>query len=161
MPEPASENSFLKGLDLVRRGEYLEARAYFEASMQLVKRTGIDPPPMKYLSYYGLCLAFSSDRLEEARAICEGAVAAEVGNPDLHLNLGQVYLKIGDRAAAFATLQRGLVIDPRHDGLARQVQRLGVRRRPVVRFLSRRHPMNRLLGRLSAALRRSTGAGSV
>ena len=151
MPEPMSESSFCKGLQAVSSGEFLEGLAYFEAAMRLRQRGGATvPPPMKYLSYYGLCLAMAGRRLREAREICENAVEVEFYNPDLYLNLGKVYIKGGDRAKAFGTLVRGLKLNPRHLGLIREIRSLGVRRRPVVRFLPRRHPLNRLLGRLLA-----------
>jgi tetratricopeptide (TPR) repeat protein len=148
MSERLSENSFRKGLEAVGKRDFLEALAYFEASMQLVRREGGAPPPMKYLSYYGLCLAMSGNRLRQALELCEGAVEAEFYNPDLYLNLGRVYLRTGDRGRAFEALVRGLQLNPRHTGLIRQIRRLGVRRAPILRFLSRSHPVNRILGRL-------------
>ena len=148
MSERLSENSFRKGLEAVSKREFLEAMAYFEASMQLVRREGGTQPPMKYLSYYGLCLAMSGTRLRQALELCQGAVEAEFYNPDLYLNLGRVYLRAGDRGRAFETLLRGLQLNPRHSGLIRQIRHLGVRRRPVVGFLSRNHPVNRILGRV-------------
>jgi len=151
MSERPSENAFNKGLAAVCRKEYLEALAYFEASMQLGRGAGMEPP-MKYLSYYGLCLAMVSNRVDEAREICETALEAEFYNPDLYLNLGCVYLRAGDRARAFDTLVRGLHLNPRHSGLVRQVRRLGIRRRPVLSFLGRNNAVNRLLGKLRSGL---------
>lgn len=146
MRSEPSEKSFEKGLEAVERREFVEALVYFEASMQLVQRASATP--MKYLSYYGLCLAMANGRLSEAMEICEQAVEAEFYNPDLYLNLGKVYLKAGDRARAFGALVRGLQLNPRHPGLIRAIRRLGLRRRPAVRFLGRAHLVNRLLGRL-------------
>jgi Tfp pilus assembly protein PilF len=107
---------------------------------------------MKYLSFYGLCLAVCSDRLEEARSICEAAVRAEFYNPDLYRNLGRVYLRAGDRLQAFGSFVRGLQLNPRHAGLLGEIRRLGIRKRPVVRFFPRSHPVNRILGRLRGHL---------
>jgi len=148
MSELSSENSFNKGLQAVLRGQYLEALAYFEASMELVQRAGNGQAPVKYLSYYGLCLAMASARLREAREICERAVEAEFYNPDLYLNLGKVYLKGRDRARAFGALIRGLQLNPRHAGIICEISHLGIRKRPVLPFLDRSHPLNRVLGRL-------------
>jgi len=147
MATEPSEKSFEKGLDAVERREFVEALVYFEASMELAQR-GATTPPMKHLSYYGLCLAMAHGRVSEAIEICEGAVEAEFYNPDLYLNLGKVYLKSGDRSRAFLTLVRGLQLNPRHSGLVRLIRRLGVRRRPALRFLGRNHPVNLVLGRL-------------
>jgi len=150
MSERTSESAFNKGLEAVCRKEYLEALAYFEASMQLGRSVGMEPP-MKYLSYYGLCLAMVSNRINEAREICETALQAEFYNPDLYLNLGRVYLRSGDRASAFDTLVRGLHLNPRHSGLVREIRRLGIRKRPVLSFLRRDNPFNRLLGRMRSS----------
>jgi len=142
-----SQNSFRKGLDAAARGEFLEALAYFEASVQLARRQEEAAVPLKYLSYYGWCLAMSSDRLHEALAVCEAAVRAEFYNPDLRLNLGRVYLRAGDRGLAFGSFVAGLRLNPGHPQLRFEIRRLGIRRSPVVQFLARSHPVNRILGR--------------
>ena len=147
MTRSASRRTFGKGLNAVGRARYLEALAYFEAAMQIEARSGARAP-MRYLSYYGLCLAMVSRRIDAARQICERAVRAEFFNPDLYLNLGRVCARGGDRQAAFSALVRGLHLNPRHGGLIREIRRMGIRRRPVVQFLNRGNPVNRVLGRL-------------
>jgi tetratricopeptide (TPR) repeat protein len=156
-----SENSFRRGLRAVDRGDHLEALAYFEAAVQLASRLGTEAVPMKYLSYYGLCLAVCSDRLDEAREFCEAAVRSEFYNPDAYWNLGRVYLRTGDRSLAFSTIVRGLQLNPRHAGLVGELRRLGIRRRPVLPLLDRGHPVNRLLGRLRRSLTRAAGSPRV
>ncbi|HXH27674.1 MAG TPA: hypothetical protein VNL37_01445 [Candidatus Polarisedimenticolia bacterium] len=152
MSERTSESAFSKGLAALARRDYLEALAYFEASLQLAKVAG-HAPSMKALSYYGLCVAMTSQRIDQARRICEQAIEVEFYNPELYLNLGRVYLKDGARALAFGAFVRGLQINPRHAALVREVRHLGVRRRPVLGFLGRRHPLNHLLGWLRAGVR--------
>ncbi|MBI1949871.1 MAG: hypothetical protein HYS34_00720 [Acidobacteria bacterium] len=142
-----SQKSFRKGLDAAARGEFLEALAYFEASVRLARRQEEAAVPMRYLSYYGWCLAMSSDRLHEALTVCEAAVRAQFYDPDLRLNLGRVYLRAGDRGLAFGAFVAGLTLNPGHPQLRSEIRRLGIRRHPVVRFLARSHPVNRILGR--------------
>lgn len=154
MPESRSESAFDKGLHSVARGDFLEALALFEACMELEGNTR-SPLQIAAMSHYGLCLAMASDRLRDAREICEGAVEAGPDRPELYLNLGRVCLKQMDRAHAFRTLVRGLRLDPRHPGLVAELRRLGFRQRPVIAFLPRRHPVNQLLGSLRAAWGRS------
>jgi tetratricopeptide (TPR) repeat protein len=155
MDASTSENSFRRGLHAVDRGAHLEALAYFEAAVQLARRLGAEAVPMKYLSYYGWCLAVCSDRLDEAREFCEAAVRSEFYNPDAYWNLGRVYLKTGDRSLAFDAFVRGLQLNPRHAGLVGELRRLGIRRRPVIRLFERGHPVNRILGRLRRSLARA------
>ncbi len=154
MDVSTSENSFRRGLRAVDRGAHLEALAYFEAAVQLARRLGAEAVPMKYLSYYGWCLAICSDRLDEAREFCEAAVRSEFYNPDAYWNLGRVYLKTGDRSLAFDTIVRGLQLNPRHSGLVGVLRRLGIRRKPILPLFDRGHPVNRLLGRLRRSLSR-------
>lgn len=151
MHERRAESAYRKGLTAVARGDFLEALAYFEAALTLA---GNRPGRLSIhaMSYYGLCLAMVSERRAEARDLCEAAVEAEPGSAELHLNLGRVCVAEGDRAHAFRTLVRGLRVDPRHPGLVEAMRRLGFRRRPVVTFLPRKHPLNRLLGSLRSAL---------
>jgi tetratricopeptide (TPR) repeat protein len=146
-----SESSFRRGLGAIHRRAFLEALAYFESAVRLSRQSG-DSVPMKYLSYYGLCLAVCSDRFEEACALCETAVRGEFYNPDLYWNLGRVYLRAGDRHRAFGSFMRGLHLNPRHAGLIGSIRRLGLRRKPIVRFFSRGHLLNRILGRLRGSL---------
>jgi len=156
MPERRSEAAYTKGLQAIARGEFLEALALFEACIEMESRSETRLP-IAAMSYYGLCLSLVSDRLAEARDICEAAVEAAPDEPDLYLNLGRVCQRQDDRAHAFRTYIRGLRIDPRHPALVEAVRRLGFRRRPVLGFLPRHHPVNRVLGALRAALDRAAG----
>jgi tetratricopeptide (TPR) repeat protein len=147
--QTAAERSFRKGLVSVNHGDYVAGLAYFEAAIRLEKQRGVAPPP-RLVSYYGVCLAEATDHLDEATEACERALEAEFYNPDLYLNLGRVYLIGGQREAAHRTFVGGLRLQGDHPGIRTVLRRMGLRRRPVVRFLGRSNPVNRLLGRLAA-----------
>jgi len=155
MAEHRAKGSYRKGLEALERGDFLDALAYFESTLEL---SGGEPGrlPVAAMSYYGLCLAMASDRLVEARDICEAAAEAAPTNPEMYLNLSHVCVRQGDRAHAFRTLVRGLRVEPRHPGIIEAMRRLGFRRRPVVSFLPRQHPLNRLLGSLRTVVERRT-----
>ena len=155
MPEHQANTVFTQGLTAVDRGRYLEALALFETSMELTRRGG-DSPQVKCLSYYGLCVAMASTRLHEAHDLCATAVHAEPSDPDHHLNLGRVHLRMGDREQAIESFVRGLRVDRRHRGLIDAFGALGFRRRPVLAFLGRHHPLNRMLGQMRAGRQRSS-----
>lgn len=158
MHERRAESAYRKGLTAVSRGDFLEALAYFEATLELSSsRPG--RLSIAAISYYGLCLAMASERRAEARDLCEAAVEEDPGAPEMYLNLSRVCVAQGDRAHAFRTLVRGLRVEPRHPGLVEALRRLGFRRRPVVAFLPRQHPLNRLLGSLRSAIEERRGAG--
>lgn len=136
------------------RGDVLQALASFEACMELERNAG-SPLLIRAMSHYGLCLAMVSDRLSEAREICEAAVDAAPGHVELYLNLGRVCMRQDDRAQAFQVFVRGLRISPRHPALVEALRQLGFRQRPIVAFLPRAHPVNQMLGTLRSALERS------
>lgn len=68
--------------------------------------------------------------------------------PQLYLNLAQVYLSEDKRAEAHETLVEGLRYTARDSRLLRALQRLGMRRRPAFPFLSRSHFLNRCVGHI-------------
>jgi tetratricopeptide (TPR) repeat protein len=147
--ENAAERTFRKGRAELQAGDVITALAHFEAAIRIEQGRGARPAG-RYLSYFGVCLAQATGRVEEARNACERAVLAEFYNPDLLLNLGKVCLQAGDRRAAYAAFRAGLKLQGDHRGLRQAVQAMGIRRRPRVGFLRRSHPINRVLGRFSA-----------
>src|SRR5437867_10641779 len=100
MDTAVSENSFRRGLEAVQRRAFLEALAYFEAALKLAKRQGSEAVPMKYLSYYGLCVAVCSSRLDEARRICEAAGGGDSTTPDRNGTRGRGSLRPGNALRA-------------------------------------------------------------
>lgn len=151
--QPA-ENSFHRGIASLNAGDRLAAAAYFEAALRLDRQYHPHRPSMKYLSYFGLCLAFATNRQEEAVRLCRQAARSEFYNPDVYWNLGRVALLQGNRREAHQAFLQGLAIDKAHAGLRFQIRRLGVRRPPVLPFLSRHHTLNRWAGRMWTQLRR-------
>lgn len=69
---------------------------------------------------------------------------------DIYCALGAVLHGMGDRARAHAVYKKGLKIDPFHPHLRARLRAMGLRRSPVLRGLSRKHPLNRILGSLRA-----------
>jgi tetratricopeptide (TPR) repeat protein len=148
MNNAVAERSYSKGLESVTRGDFLSGLAYFEAAMELARKIERTNPPPRYLSFYGLCLAMVSTKLQTGLEMCERAVAIEFYNPDLFHNLARVHLRMGRRDRAHAMLVRGLHLNPAHQGILSDLRRMGLRRRPFLPFLSRSNPLNRLLGRM-------------
>lgn len=104
-------------------------------------------PSLMY-SYLGYGIARYKGRPRDGVALCEHAVKIEFFQPDNQFNLARTYLLVGNREKAVAALRRGLKLDPDHGGLRALATQMGQRRRPVLRFLSRDHALNRFLGRL-------------
>ncbi len=144
-----AEDSFRKGLEALAAGRGLEALARFEAAVELERRHRAARPQARYLSFYGLCLGYEASRHDEGVRFCREALSLEFYNADLSWNLGRVLLLAGKRREAHEALQKGLSVQPGHAGILRELGRMGARRRPVLQFLSRNHPVNVLLGRLT------------
>jgi len=82
------------------------------------------------------------------RRLCDAAVRMKRNQAQLYLNLAEVYATAGRRDEAVEALQAGLKFARRDVRLSIALNRLMQRREPVFSFLSRRHPVNRQLGRL-------------
>jgi hypothetical protein len=64
----------------------------------------------------------------------------------LYLNLAEVYSTAGRREDAVEAIQAGLKFARRDVRLTIAMNKLTDRRRPVLTFLTRKHPLNRQLG---------------
>jgi tetratricopeptide (TPR) repeat protein len=144
----SAERSFARGLEALGAGRGVEALALFEAAIEIEKRAGASRPQPRYLSYYGLCLALQANRPRDGLSFCREAASVEFFNPDVFCNLGRVLLAMDRRKDAYQAIRKGLSLQPGHAGLRQELERMGRRRPPTVSFLSRRNPINILLGRL-------------
>ena len=64
-----------------------------------------------------------------------------------YLNLGRVYLTVGDKYAAIKAFRNGLLHE-KNQLIAEELNRIGWRDLPVFTDLPREHPLNRYLGKL-------------
>lgn len=156
----SAEQRFRRGLEALSAGRRLEALALFETALELERRHGGGRPQARYLSYYGLCLALERRRLPEGVELCRQAIPLEFYNPDLCLNLGRALVAGDRRREAHDAFVKGLGLAPRHPEILRELRRMGRRRRPPVPFLDRSHPINVLLGKLSAPRKTPRKEGS-
>ncbi len=135
-----------RGRELLLKGHPREALVCFEEACRL------DPGNARALSHRGLCLALFEGRVEEGIALCRRAVDLEFYRAEHYLNLGKACLQAGRKREAIQAFRHGRIVDPQHPGIARELQALGIRRRPVLPCLPRSHFLNRQLGRLRARL---------
>jgi tetratricopeptide (TPR) repeat protein len=150
-----ADEQYRRGRQLLAEGQDEDALACFRAAHRL------DPTNARYRSYYGLGLALCERRFSEALELCRSAAKEEFFNPDLYHNLARVHGAFGFKSEAIRYLRRGLMIDPANPGMSTDLDELGRRRQPVLQFLPRRHPINRLLGRLRHRLPQRSVAGSI
>lgn len=133
-----------QGVALCRTGNWDEGLVCLNHILQTSK-PGTEFPGMFY-SYLGYGIARKENRIAEGLKLCQKAVALEFYEPCHFLNLARVHLLAGNRRAVARVLGEGLRLDPNHVGLQKLQKIFGIRKRPVIPFLSRDNFINRLLG---------------
>jgi len=141
-----------RGLALCRRGEW--DLGLTDLGKLAENDTQGDLPSIFY-SYLGYGIALRQRRIREGLRLCEHAVKLEFYHPENYLNLARTYLLADNRRKAYESVTKGLQMDRGHKGLRQLLKRMGARRKPVIPFLSRDNPVNRILGRIRHDLKTS------
>src|SRR5947209_10969174 len=131
---------FKQGLAFLRDDYAVKALPHMRRAAELDKNNPY------YMSYLGVVLARSEEKWGEAERLCDAAVRMKRNEAQLYLNLAEVYKTAGRRDDAVDALQTGLKFARRDIRLTIAMNKLTERRRPVLSFLGRRHPINRQLG---------------
>jgi tetratricopeptide (TPR) repeat protein len=119
-----------------------------DALLHARRALGVAPKNPFYLSYTGLLAALAEKRFGDGEALCQEALGMKHNHAQLYLNLAEVYHQAGRTPEAIATLEKGMMSSGRDFRLRRALEKLGMRRQPVLAFLHRSHPLNRTLGKL-------------
>jgi len=132
------------GLKLCRRGRWDEGVTCLK---DILETRGADAEyPAAFYSYLGYGLARKENRIRDALKLCKKACEIEFLEPINFLNMARVQLLAGNRRAVVKNLNRGLRLNPNHAGLLKFKEMFGVRRSPVLPFLSRNSLVNRVFG---------------
>jgi len=142
----SAEEHFRRGEVACQIEDHTVALEHFRAANRL------DPRSPRYRSYLGLCLGLAERRFDRALELCRSAAKEEFFNPVHYHNLARVHLAFGFKAEGVRYLRRGLMIDPGNGPIDDELRGLGIRRAPPLRFLSRRHVLNRWIGSLRGHL---------
>ncbi|MDA8100831.1 MAG: hypothetical protein M0042_14535 [Nitrospiraceae bacterium] len=109
------------------------------------------------LSYYGWLHAVVEKKTRSGIIFCRRALSgfqttdphtAGTIYPILYLNLGRTLLLAGRKKEAIESFTDGLTFDRRNRELKHEMNTLGVRKKPLLAFLSRSHPLNKVLGKV-------------
>lgn len=106
------------------------------------------PREPRAMSWYGVTLVLVERNITLGISLCDEALRPAPNDPELLLNSARVHLALNQRQRAARAITRGLVAWPDDPSLLAARDALGTRRTPVVPFLSRDNPLNRILGRL-------------
>lgn len=135
---------------------YQEAAAEFRRALELDRDRGRRHPEMRYLSYYGLCLAKAGLSEKIALEACRKALSRQKRDPVLYLNLGRVHLENGKFLQALEAFQDGLRLVPDHPVIKKELAAIERRSRPAIPYLSRSNTINVWLGRHRRGSRRGS-----
>jgi Flp pilus assembly protein TadD len=147
-------------LSLVAEGVACARREELDRALALLTKAGELKPaqqtlPGLFYSYLGYCLAKLRGKLDEGQRLCEHALKLQYYEADNHFNQARVSMLRGDRSAAVRALALGHKFSPHHPGIVALRAQIGVRRPRPIEALAREHILNRLLGQLRHAFRRS------
>ncbi|MBE0617310.1 MAG: tetratricopeptide repeat protein, partial [Proteobacteria bacterium] len=145
---PDLEEQIGQAVALFNRGDYARCNAL----LQDCGPEGARDPRVR--AFLAASRSMVNGRVREGVVACIEAIRGAFYIPDLYCALGVLLLRVGDRAKAYAAFQRGLRLDPRHRGIKAKLHEMGERRGPVLAFLDRANPANRVLGRVRAQLLR-------
>lgn len=139
MPQKESADVFFeKGLKALREKNIPSALSFFEKSVRIEE----NPLNSSYLAY---CIARERGQFKKAISMCSKAIEREPEDSALYLNLGRVYMLSGRRKDAIETLRKGMSYKNNQE-IIDELNRLGTRKSPVLRFLKRENPVNKYLG---------------
>ena len=151
MSEPEAVKEFKEGLSLLRSNYARKALPHISRALELDNKNPF------YLSYLGLALAAGEQKWEEAEDLCTAAVRMKRTQPELYINLSEVYRLEGKKEDAVAILTTGFQMTKQDARLAKALRKLGVRQPPLLTFLDRGHFLNRHLGKLRYRVLKSLG----
>ncbi|SNB46716.1 tetratricopeptide repeat protein [Geobacter sp. DSM 9736] len=152
MSSKAAVEFFNKGRDALYHDHTYLARVCLENAVNEERKPA-------YCSYLAVALAKSRGDFDGALTLAQEALRAEPANSLHYLNLGRIFVAAGQREEAIDAFRTGARLD-RNPEILQELEILGTRRKPVIRWLAREHPVNKLLGKLLACLGLSPNAGS-
>ncbi len=142
MTKEEAQKYFLEGKRLLRKDRLDRAlRAFGKAHRE-------DRANPLYMSYYGLCKALRGGDIGLGIELCTKAIKKEFSRAEFYLNLGKVYLAVGNKKSAVSVFKKGIKFEPGNDELNQHLSELGVRKPPPITGLPRNSRANKFLGLL-------------
>lgn len=142
---------FKDGLRLLRDGHPGEAFNSLTRAAEIEKQNPF------YQSFLGVSLARSQGKWDTATELCEAALKMKRDEPQLYLNLAEVYACAGRRDKAVKILDSGLTYLGKESRLMLARNRFGKRSSVTLPFLDRSHFLNISLGKLRQRFLKSLG----
>lgn len=141
-----------RALDLCRSGDWDGGLLYLGRLAEAGEPS--DALPGLFYSYLGYGIARCQGKVKEGLKLCKHSIKVEFYEPENYLNLARTCMLNKDRPGAVRAVRDGLKVDPQNLDLLTLYRDLGIRKEPVLPFLSRNNPLNQILGRIRSSFRR-------
>lgn len=105
-----------------------------------------------WYSRLGFCIAKERGHLTRAFELCRSAIAREPGNPLHYLYLSKIHLIAADQYQALQALRQGMSQGGGTQEIRQMLDSMGIRKSPVIPFLSRQNRLNKYLGKILSRL---------
>src|SRR5262245_25122002 len=128
-----------QGIECCRQDDWDRGLFYLGKVAQADRSTAL---PGLYYSYLGYGIARCQRRMQEGLKLCRHSIKVQFYEPENYVNLARTCLLANERNEAVHAILDGLKVDPQNLELQALHRDLGIRRRPVLGFLSRRNPLN-------------------
>lgn len=135
-----AEEIYATALESLKNGDTGKALDLLEQAV------GLERKPL-YCSTLGVILARERRDFKKAVSLCKEAIKKEPKNSVHFLNLGRVHILANQKKEAIRIFYMGLRYSENREIIA-ELNRIGRRRRPVLPFLERSNPLNKILGKI-------------
>ena len=121
------------------------------AQQHLEEAAALDESP-EILSHLAFCVAKERQDYVRAVALCREAIDEEPWYSVHYLNLGRIRLLEGRREEAIRVFRDGLLRESNRK-IIEELQKLGIRKYPVISSLPREHFLNKYMGKFLALVK--------
>jgi hypothetical protein len=143
--QPDFSDVLRRGIERCRQGDWEVGLAFLGRIAEGERSAEL---PGLFYSYLGYGIALRQRRVQEGLRLCRHSVKVQFYEPENYVNLVRTLLLAGDRPGAVRAVLDGLKVDHQNGELLGLHKELGIRKSPVLPFLSRTNPLNQFLGRL-------------
>jgi len=146
--EPSREEAeklFDRCREALAAGEIPSALALLERALKLYDNRS-------WYSYLGYCMAKERGQVKKGIELCSLSLELEPENADHYLHLAKIHLLSGNKQETLRVLREGMARGE-NQGLIALLDAIGTRKPPVISFLPRSNPINKLLGLLLERMR--------
>ncbi|MFC1770040.1 tetratricopeptide repeat protein [Nitrospirota bacterium] len=147
-----------KAMDFLEDAKMFLRRKKYQQALDIVKAAReMYPDDPFVMTYYGHLMTVVRKKPEIGVEECRRAIemlkitmpqGKETHFPTFYHNLSLAYLAAGKRSMAVETVFEGIKHEKEGGKLHKQLEELGIRRRPPIPFLSRNNPVNKYIGKL-------------